>query len=204
MKKIKAIVFDWDKMVYHEPIRFSEYYSKRYKVPMNKQLEFFDGEFKDCLVGKLDMKEILSKKYLPKWGWTKGINEFLAMWFEYGKIDREIMEIIKRLKKQKIICILATRNEKYRTDYIKKKYQLESLFDYIFSSCDIGFKKPDLRFYKEILKNTKLKPEEIVIFDDRTEHIENPRNMGFISLLYKNKSQFKKDLAKIGIKCFYH
>ena len=65
---IKAVVFDFDGMFADEGGQFSEKFVKKYGIPMEKVIEFFKGEFGDCLIGKADLKEEFSK-YLEKWGY---------------------------------------------------------------------------------------------------------------------------------------
>lgn len=200
MKKIKAIVFDFDDVLHHEPTLFSKKFSQEYHLPYDLVLKFFTNELVECQKGKMDMKEVLKKKYLPKWGWKRTTDDFCRYWFEYGKINSQLLNKIKRIRETGILTALSTRNEKYRIDYMRKKFKLVKIFNRFFGSCNLGYRKPDIRAYKKIVQLLDFKPQEILIVDDTTELVEIPKKLGLQSLLYKNNSQFIKDLAKFGIK----
>jgi len=196
---IKAIVFDLDGMVYIVEELFSTHFSREFNVPLEEILEFFKKDFHTCQENKVDMKEAL-KKYLQKWKWTQGVDKLLKYWYEEGGLNKEMINIIKKLRKRGIICILCTNNEKYRMNYIKKKYKIDEIFDYIITSCDIGVRKPNKRMLDKILEITKLRQEEIVFFDDKQEVVDAIKELGFVSLIYKDMDDFKKKLGVLGIK----
>src|SRR5258708_7184557 len=77
---IKAILFDVDEVVIKREKYFSQKYSEEYKVPQEQVMEFFKGEYQDCAIGKMDLKEVLPK-YLKKWGWQGSLEEFMDYWF---------------------------------------------------------------------------------------------------------------------------
>ncbi|KND50429.1 MAG: hypothetical protein AB202_02125 [Parcubacteria bacterium C7867-007] len=65
---IKAVIFDSDGMLSHGP-RFSDTYAREQNIPIEEMIPFFTGPFKDCLIGKADLKDELEKgDWLQKWG----------------------------------------------------------------------------------------------------------------------------------------
>ncbi|EKD94392.1 MAG: hypothetical protein ACD_26C00069G0001 [uncultured bacterium] len=44
--------------------------ARDYGIADNITSLFFNGEFKDCIIGKKDLKKVLPK-YLKEWGWKK-------------------------------------------------------------------------------------------------------------------------------------
>jgi len=135
---IKAIIFDSDGMT-NCAEKFSIRFSRDFNIPYEQVLPFFLNEFKGCLVGKADLKEVI-KPYLVKWGWQKSVDELLDYWFTGEvNVDARVMETIEKLKQQKIKCYLATNQEKYRTDYMVEQMNYKNIFHGIFSSAEIGF-----------------------------------------------------------------
>lgn len=107
---------------------FSNILSREYNIPLDQILPFFENEFQLCLVGKADIKKEL-KKYLKKWKLNKTPSELLNDWFKFeDKIDKRILLIIKKLQQKKILCVLATNQEQYRTKYLLEKMHLDSIF----------------------------------------------------------------------------
>jgi putative hydrolase of the HAD superfamily len=196
---IKAIVFDFDGMVYHVDELFSTRISKEFNIPFEDVAEFFKNEFSKCQSGELDMRDVL-QKYIPRWGWKKDVNAMLDYWFEDGYLDPEMVELVSKLKKLGIICALCTNNEIYRLNYLKEKHKINEIFNPIIASCEVGFRKPDPKIFDELIKALSVDANEILFCDDKVEFEETAREMGFIPHTYKNIENFKEKLAELEIK----
>jgi HAD superfamily hydrolase (TIGR01509 family) len=79
---------------------------------------------------------------------------------------------------------LATNQEKYRLEYMRKEMGFEKIFDKIYSSNIIGFKKPEIQFYKYILNDLNKSPNDIIFYDDSQANIESAELIGITSYLY--------------------
>lgn len=53
---INTILFDTDGVVVIRPCRWSVVYEKKFGLPPEKMLPFFNGPFADCVIGKSDLK----------------------------------------------------------------------------------------------------------------------------------------------------
>jgi len=160
---------------------FSLQYQKEFGVSNDEMLPFFTGDFKDCLIGKADLVEKVTP-WLPKWKWAGSVEEFLDFWFKAEhNVDERMTDIVKKLKDKGIRCYLATNQEKYRTQYMKDKMGFENLFHHVFSSADIGAKKPKKEFFQFILNELKnehrIQPHEIMFFDDTEENIDGAKEL---------------------------
>jgi putative hydrolase of the HAD superfamily len=198
---IKVIVFDADGVVINSPGYFSLQYQKDFGVSNDVMLPFFKGVFQDCLVGKADLREEL-KKVLDDWKWKGTIDELLDYWFKSEHhIDDRVLREIKNLQSKGIKCYIGTKQEKYRTEYMKKEMGFEEIFDGIYSSAYVGYKKPDERFYEEISKDLKnkegIRVEEIMFFDDEKENVDAANKFGWQAYLYKNFNNFQEKINQI-------
>lgn len=192
---IKCILFDADGVVIKAEM-FSIEYEKEYNVSSAKMLPFFKSEFQKCLVGKADLIEVI-EPWLPKWKWISSVDDFLKFWFKAEhKIDNKMVDIIKLLRKTGIKCYLATNQEKYRTEYIKNQMRFKEFFDGVFSSADIGYKKPEIEFYEIILEEIKRKnninPNEIMFFDDSKDNVKTAKQLGIDACFYESFDEFEK------------
>lgn len=185
MTKIKAVIFDADGMVIKGD-RPSLRLSRDWGVPAEEVSKFFDNEFKDCVLGKRDLREAVAP-YLSRWKWKGTTEDFLHFWFaESYHNDEVIITEAKRLRAEGVICILATNQEKLRVFYMKEQMGLAKVFDYIIASSDIGYKKPQKEFLEALMKLIPgTLPDEVLFFDDREVNIESAKNFGFEARLYK-------------------
>ncbi|MBT4351152.1 HAD hydrolase-like protein [archaeon] len=195
---IKAVIYDLDLMLHITPMKFSKYFSKEYGVEHDKVLEFFTDEFQDCVKGKADLK-VEIQKYFKSWNWTKGVDELLRIWHEYGYLEVELIKIAENLKKQGIKCILSTNNEKYRMEYFNRVHNFDKIFDSILNSWEVGYKKPQKEMFDRILQVSNVDKNEILFCDDKPHFIIEAKKYGFLIHHYSDVESFKEELEKLGI-----
>jgi len=190
---IKCVLFDADGIVIINEKYFSLQYQEIHDVKNEDMLPFFTGIFKDCLIGKADLKEVIVP-WLPKWKWEGSVEEFLFNWFKLeDNVDPRVIDRITGLREKGIICILTTNQEKYRTEYMRTEMGFSELFNDIYSSAYVGAHKPDKEFYAFVLKEVQEKysigKDEIIFFDDCEKNVAGAKTVGIKSYHY---TEFKK------------
>ena len=203
MPKPKAILYDFDGMLTHGP-RFSDKYAAEFGLDPAIMAPFFDEPMKQCLLGKADLKEELTK-VLEEWKWHGTVDELLEYWFAIGDIDQEAFDSIGKLKAQNVVVCLATNQEKYRIGYVTKKYELDKVFDEIFCCANLHVFKHSAEGLEKIFQILKEKHNitekgEIMYWDDRPGNVENLLKEGFNGQLYKNYAEFKEVLAESNLR----
>lgn len=182
-------MFDADGVVIQSQM-FSYKYAQEFNINISELDSFFKTDFQECLVGKSDLKIVITP-WLKKWNWSKSIDEFLDYWFKAEHyINFDLIGHIRELRKNKRKCVLATNQEKYRLEYMKKEMDFETTFDKIYSSNLIGFKKPSIEYYSYILDDLNENPSNIIFYDDRQENIESAKLLGINSYLYNPALKF--------------
>lgn len=178
---MKAILLDADGVVLQKGEYFSEKFAREYQLPPEEVREFFKGPFSDCQKGTKDLKEEL-EPYLEKWNWQGTVDDFLDYWFEDVVIDKAIYAFIEKCHDRGIACYLASNNEKYRARVIEKK--LGDTLDSYFFSADLEMKKNDPRFFKKVLEELKLSPNDVTFVDNDGENVEVAKELGIAANLY--------------------
>ena len=193
--RYKAILFDADGVTIKESRRFSEVLAEQYDIPLEKISLFFENEFKDCLVGRADVKEALAK-YVESWGWKGTVDDLMAFWFTVGnEIDGPVAQAIKRLRAEGVSCYLVTNQETYRGQHLCRMF--DGLFDGAFVSGDIGCKKDETAFFEHVFNHVGrgLEKHEMLLIDDDIKNVEAARKFGISTIHYQRPD----DLNKINI-----
>lgn len=199
---IKAIIFDLGGVVL---IHTSE-------VTTDTLAEVFD-------VNKKDLK-IVFKKYENDWVTgkitatflanqlklmfrsKKSMHKILKYWKEIYQINtspnKELIKIIDVLKTRYKIFLLTNTTDIHHN--LNANRRIFNHFDEIFTSFEIGKRKPDLDFYEHALKEVNLKATECIFTDDLKENIDAAIKLGFKAVLFQNNKTFIRELNKIGIK----
>ena len=181
---IKAIIFDSDGMLAHGP-RFSDTYAKEFEIPIEEMIPFFTGPFQECVIGKADLKQELQKGWIERWKWTKSADDLLKYWFEVGDVlDHEVFGTVGKLRAKGIPCVLATNQERYRSEYLSEKFEYNDVFDRVFSSSAVGHKKPSPEFFEIIFsylreRDSTIQKPDVLFWDDDMENVDGARAVGF-------------------------
>ncbi|WHF52890.1 HAD family phosphatase [Chryseobacterium gotjawalense] len=99
----------------------------------------------------------------------------------------QMLSWFKSWKKQTDLPVFAISNEnKELNEYRIRTFNLHELFDGFFSSCYVGYRKPDPRIFKTALEITQVKPEECIYFDDRPMLVNAAGKLGMNSIVHQN------------------
>lgn len=189
---IKALLVDGDGIVLKKR---DKYFSDRlredgYDFPKSAEIEFFKNIYPDIRIGKKNLKEGV-EKYLKDWNWDKSVDELLDYWFSYeNKLDGEIIDALQKIRKKGIKVYLASDHSKFRANDLWEHVGLQKYFDGHFFSCNLGATKDNPDFYKKVLKELQLKPDEILFFDDEEENVEVAKKVGLNAKFFQSVNQF--------------
>lgn len=170
--------------------KFADVRSRDLRIDKAKEEEFFTTIFQDCLVGKADLKESVAP-YLPSFGWTGTVDEFLELWFRTeSSINEELVRYVQQLRQSGLRVVLATNQEQYRTQYMLRYMGFETMFDRVYSSAYLGLKKPSLEFYARIVEKEGVSKDLALFWDDDQENIEGAAKYGIKAHLYEGYDSF--------------
>ncbi len=98
-------------------------------------------------------------------------------------LPKERIELLKKLKQDFPIYLLSNTNSIHISEFRKKlgetKYQeFYNLFDKVYYSHEIGFRKPNKEAFQLILDENNLKANEVLFIDDSPQHIEGANKLG--------------------------
>ena len=115
-------------------------------------------------------------------------------WIFHPVLNEETVAIIKDLKQRgkRVVCGTNTIDSHYHNHLERGDY---SYFDQTYTSCAMGFSKPDPRFWQVILTAEHVKSEECLFIDDRKENVDAAEKLGIESFLFTKASDLSKFLG---------
>ena len=66
----------------------------------------------------------------------------------------------------------------------------------VYGSGQIGFKKPDLKFFAHIINDQSLDKNEVLFWDDDEDNVKAAIEFGIHAELYRNFKEFKTRIKK--------
>ncbi len=98
-------------------------------------------------------------------------------------------------------CKLGTLNNEARepNEYRFRTYGLRRYFDFAFSSCYVGLRKPAPAIYKRAIDILGCPPDRILFIDDRTENVAAASNAGMRSIQFLGADSLRHTLKTLNV-----
>ena len=183
---MQVLLLDADGVILKKGEYFSAYLAQRQNIPEADVTPFFKNEYIACQSGELDLKAVI-EPYLEKWKWVGSVDDLLLYWFEYDTVINEtVAKQVTELRGQGIRCYLASNNEHYRAEHIRKVLNARTLLDgYFFSSdSDIKIRKSKPDFFKKVLDRLIVKGETVAYIDNDQENLDAANILGIKTYLF--------------------
>ena len=189
---IKTIIFDLNRVL----ITFrniNKDYRETFGITQKKFWKPVTEFFSDYAIGKTSLDQVLlnimEKNKLDK----NNLSEAKRL---YEKNFSQIpgMNNLLGSLKTNYSLILAAGDGKDSLEMKIKKGNLTQYFDKIYATCYIKLMKTDINFYKEILSQSNLIPEEIIFIDDRKDNLNAAKKLNINVILFENLSKLENDL----------
>lgn len=157
---IKAVIFDIDGVLYQSCNAEGKFlWSRRAKEDLGLCRthfeKIFSPEWLELIRGKKSLRDHLERvwqgeEFQPKNGDTGSSSrcstrEYIDYWLRHDTLLREeVLALALNLKALGMPCYLGTNQEAVRTEHIRASLGVH--FTHVFSSCDMGFIKPERGF----------------------------------------------------------
>lgn len=183
---MKLILFDFGGVLVDYSKSFQTA-SREQNIPMEYLDKAFDDNEEDITLGRISPQDIyilaLKENSIKA---DKNYN-FLESWVKDYEIIEPIANILPTLSKKYSVGILSN----IYKGIIPKSIELKKLpnikYDYIFESCEVGYKKPDVEIYKYVEDVTGFEGEDILFVDDRTDFINPAKKLNWNTFLFNNR-----------------
>jgi putative hydrolase of the HAD superfamily len=96
--------------------------------------------------------------------------------------------MIGKLRSNGILCCLASNQQSYRAQYMSTELGYSEHFDKEFYSCDLGFIKPDSKFFNSIISVIGGPPSTILFIDDQESNVLAARAVGIKSEIFTSSA----------------
>ena len=121
---------------------------------------------------------------------------FRVMSTEYIKLYPGTKEMLKELKKAGKNVYLLSNAQRIFTAYEMRRLDIFDLFDDVFISSDYNTKKPDIRFYKELINKHDIDvSKSLFIGNDSTTDIKGAKECRMDAFYVKSNISPKDDMA---------
>jgi len=204
---IKVLVFDFSGVLYGS--RFEMLTKSLIDIvpglESDKIIETFYNKYNEYKSGNLTeptfWSEVFSILEVPR----NKISKITKIVFDKGIFteNKYLLSQIERLSKNYKIAGLS--NSSREMEWVLNDSEYHKFFDEFFWSHNFGARKPAEKFYNTVLEKYKVKPSEILFFDDKVRNTSAADELGwntviFTPEIYKSEELFLNELEKFEIK----
>jgi putative hydrolase of the HAD superfamily len=169
----------------------------------------------------LDRAALEARHAAPYDAWERGAitaNEYLdaAIFYEPRSFTREDffaaicaqsmvlpdsgLGILKELAASHKCKVGALNNEARETNEFRfERFGLRSYFEFAFSSCYMGLRKPEPAIYSRALDILGKQPDRALFIDDRAENVAGAASVGMKTIQFKGADALRAELKNLGV-----
>ena len=196
MKNVKAIIFDLGAVILN--INYQNTIDEFKKLGVKNPNSFYSKKTQTHLFNQIETGKISQKKFLlqlQKETSDASIQQVKNAWNAMLlDLPEERIKLLKSLNQNYAIFLLSNTNALHICEFKKKLGNKEytefyNLFDKVYYSHKIGFRKPQAEAFTIILKQNKLSAHEVLFIDDSPQHIEGAKKLGIQAYHLKDEEE---------------
>lgn len=163
---------------------------------------YFSAEAAKCLkehlVSSADRGEISDEQLFDALGDRAGVSSSLveSQWHEYVRIDGDVVDLVRELSSVFRVALLSNSPAAFLR-HILTAHDLDTLFETIVISSEVGVAKPTRQIYEILLERTAVEPHQALLIDDNPANVAGAVRVGMQGLQFTTLPLCRRDLARL-------
>lgn len=169
---------------------------------------YLDSYTQSGIFGHLEEGKITAEDFRSKLSSLTGheltFDECKHAWLGYRKdVPQRNLDLLKELRAKDYRLILLSNTNPFMMDWALssefdgKGSSLNDYFDALYLSYRLGIMKPALDFFRQVLDNENILPEETLFVDDGPRNVEAAGKLGFMTMCPDNGSDWTGELRSL-------
>ncbi|KOO68901.1 HAD family hydrolase [Xylanibacter rarus] len=169
---------------------------------------YLDSYTQSGIFGNLEEGKITAEDFRSKLSSLTGheltFDECKHAWLGYRKdVPQRNLDLLKELRAKGYRLILLSNTNPFMMDWALssefdgKGSSLNDYFDALYLSYRLGIMKPASDFFRQVLDNENILPEETLFVDDGPRNVEAAGKLGFMTMCPDNGSDWTGELRSL-------
>lgn len=169
---------------------------------------YLDSYTQSGIFGNLEEGKISAEDFRSKLSSLTGheltFDECKHAWLGYRKdVPQRNLDLLKELRAKGYRLILLSNTNPFMMDWALscefdgKGSSLNDYFDALYLSYRLGIMKPAPDFFRQVLDNENILPEETLFVDDGPRNVEAAGKLGFMTMCPDNGSDWTGELRSL-------
>lgn len=169
---------------------------------------YLDSYTQSGIFGNLEEGKITAEDFRSKLSSLTGheltFDECKHAWLGYRKdVPQRNLDLLKELRAKGYRLLLLSNTNPFMMDWALscefdgKGSSLNDYFDALYLSYRLGIMKPAPDFFRQVLDNENILPEETLFVDDGPRNVEAAGKLGFMTMCPDNGSDWTGELRSL-------
>lgn len=169
---------------------------------------YLDSYTQSGIFGNLEEGKVTAEDFRSKLSSLTGheltFDECKHAWLGYRKdVPQRNLDLLKELRAKGYRLILLSNTNPFMMDWALssefdgKGSSLNDYFDALYLSYRLGIMKPAPDFFRQVLDNENILPEETLFVDDGPRNVEAAGKLGFMTMCPDNGSDWTGELRSL-------
>ena len=124
-------------------------------------------------------------------------HHLLSVWNESPwSVDVRIIEAFRSVTPEAKLVLVTNATDRLNRDL--QAAQIAESFDFIVNSSEVGFAKPEVRFYRAAMSVAGVEACEALYIDDAEEIVAAARKLGFRTVLFCERNQALSEMRSLA------
>jgi len=125
-------------------------------------------------------------------------DEFIEFMYSQSVADKGAVDIARGLTGHARYTLMTLNNEADELNrYRIEKFGISDVFEAFLSSCWLGVRKPNQKFFARGLGIAQADPKTSLFIDDRQQNLTPASALGMSVILFKSATQLRSDLERL-------
>jgi putative hydrolase of the HAD superfamily len=122
----------------------------------------------------------------------------LAAWNDvFIGVNSDVARILGELRENGVRVVAATNTNRPHQHVWERQFaEALAVFSAVYSSCDIGQRKPDAAFFEHILRSENVAPGDALFVDDVHENVDGAEAVGIPAILFRGALPLAAELRE--------
>ncbi|RAK81491.1 HAD family hydrolase [Aspergillus fijiensis CBS 313.89] len=115
------------------------------------------------------------------------------------ELNHAVLQLVSEIRKRNpgLKVYGMTNTPHAEQDCVNRIVDSYPVFDHVYLSGVVGMRKPDLGFYRFVLTEAGLRPDEVVFVDDKTENVLVAQSVGMHGVVFQNVTDLKQRIMNL-------
>ncbi len=186
---VRTVFFDADGVLQHAAGDWADGFARCLGDPEPQRQRQFTEEIlaiEASYLSRMGNAEATLRSLLARWNRGDCYEQIVAVMTAIH-LQSDVLDIATALRRRGLTCFVASNQQPLRARFMSEQLGFATHFDGELYSCNLGFAKPDRRYFERALSTSGAEKATTLFIDDRAENVAAALDVGLQALQFDGR-----------------